>query len=129
MKKVELEGYTAEVSMDLPRETDLPEIVPEPMPVSVLVNALEALAAHTVPRLVDVVLAIPALLLSMALITILGYGLVNVAIAVEMRPKGACGRVRLARVGDCSRRMPVIQASTEPRARLSGSILRMPQHD
>lgn len=25
-----------------------------------------------------------------------------VAIAVEMRPKGACGRVRLARIGDCS---------------------------
>lgn len=35
-------------------------------------------------RIVDVVLAIPSLLLSMALITILGYGLVNVAIAVGL---------------------------------------------
>jgi peptide/nickel transport system permease protein len=35
-------------------------------------------------RVVDVVLAIPSLLLSMALITILGYGLVNVAIAVGL---------------------------------------------
>lgn len=33
-------------------------------------------------RIVDVMLAIPSLLLSMALITILGFGLVNVAIAV-----------------------------------------------
>lgn len=35
-------------------------------------------------RIVDVALAIPSLLLSMALITILGYGLVNVAIAVGL---------------------------------------------
>lgn len=35
-------------------------------------------------RVVDVVLAIPSLLLSMALITILGYGLINVAIAVGL---------------------------------------------
>ncbi|WP_292833542.1 ABC transporter permease [Microbacterium sp.] len=60
--------------------------------VALIVGSLLGLAAgffggwvdDVLMRVVDVVLAIPALLLSMALITILGYGLVNVAIAVGL---------------------------------------------
>jgi peptide/nickel transport system permease protein len=60
--------------------------------VALVVGSLLGLAAgffgrwvdDVLMRVVDVVLAIPALLLSMALITILGYGLVNVAIAVGL---------------------------------------------
>jgi len=60
--------------------------------VALVVGSLLGLAAgffgrwvdDVLMRVVDVVLAIPSLLLSMALITILGYGLVNVAIAVGL---------------------------------------------
>lgn len=60
--------------------------------VALVVGSLMGLAAgffgrwfdDILMRVVDVVLAIPPLLLSMALITILGYGLVNVAIAVGL---------------------------------------------
>lgn len=60
--------------------------------VALIVGSLLGLAAgffgrwvdDALMRVVDVVLAIPSLLLSMALITILGYGLVNVAIAVGL---------------------------------------------
>ncbi|GEP46974.1 ABC transporter permease [Microbacterium saccharophilum] len=60
--------------------------------VALVVGSLLGLAAgffgrwvdDVLMRIVDVVLAIPSLLLSMALITILGYGLVNVAIAVGL---------------------------------------------
>lgn len=60
--------------------------------VALIVGSLIGLAAgffgravdDILMRIVDVVLAIPSLLLSMALITILGYGLVNVAIAVGL---------------------------------------------
>lgn len=60
--------------------------------VALIVGSLLGLAAgffgrwvdDVLMRVVDVVLAIPSLLLSMALITILGYGLVNVAIAVGL---------------------------------------------
>ena len=49
-------------------------------------------------RVVDVVLAIPSLLLSMALITILGYGLVNVAIAVGLASVASFARLMRADV-------------------------------
>jgi peptide/nickel transport system permease protein len=49
-------------------------------------------------RLVDVLLAIPALLLSLALITALGYGTVNVAVAVGASTIGRFARVMRSEV-------------------------------
>lgn len=48
---------------------------------------------ETIMRFVDVLLAIPALLLSLALITALGYGTVNVAIAVAIGSIATFARV------------------------------------
>ena len=49
-------------------------------------------------RVVDVVLAIPSLLLSLALITILGYGLLNVAVAVGLASVATFARLMRADV-------------------------------
>lgn len=49
-------------------------------------------------RFVDVVLSIPSLLLSLAIITVLGYGTINVAIAVGLGSVASCARVMRAEV-------------------------------
>ncbi|MBM9465835.1 ABC transporter permease [Nakamurella leprariae] len=49
-------------------------------------------------RIVDVLLAIPALLLSLALVTALGFGTVKVAIAVGITSVAACARVMRSEV-------------------------------
>ena len=49
-------------------------------------------------RVVDVLLAIPALLLSLALVTALGFGTVKVAIAVGISSIAACARVMRSEV-------------------------------
>ncbi len=49
-------------------------------------------------RVIDVLLAIPSLLLSLALITALGFGTVKVAIAVGVASVAACARVMRAEV-------------------------------
>ena len=49
-------------------------------------------------RLVDVLLAIPSLLLSLAIITVLGFGTLNVAIAVGFGSVAACARVMRSEV-------------------------------
>jgi peptide/nickel transport system permease protein len=49
-------------------------------------------------RLVDVVLAIPSLLLSLALITVLGFGAFNVGLAVGVANIAACARIMRAEV-------------------------------
>lgn len=49
-------------------------------------------------RVVDVSLAIPSLLLSLALVTALGFGTVNVAIAVGISSIAACARVMRSEV-------------------------------
>jgi len=49
-------------------------------------------------RVMDVVLAVPALLLSLSLITILGYGLVNVAVAVGLASVASFARLMRADV-------------------------------
>ncbi|GII61686.1 ABC transporter permease [Sphaerisporangium krabiense] len=49
-------------------------------------------------RVADVLLAIPALLLSLALVVVLGFGTVNVAIAVGVASVATCARVMRAEV-------------------------------
>ncbi len=49
-------------------------------------------------RVVDVVLAIPSLMLSLALITVLGFGTVNVGIAVGLANIAACARIMRSEV-------------------------------
>lgn len=49
-------------------------------------------------RVVDVLLAIPSLLLSLAIITVLGFGTLNVAIAVGFGSVAACARVMRSEV-------------------------------
>jgi peptide/nickel transport system permease protein len=49
-------------------------------------------------RAVDVLLAIPSLLLSLALITVLGFGTVNVAIAVGFGSVAGCARIMRSEV-------------------------------
>ncbi|SDS11395.1 ABC transporter permease [Microlunatus soli] len=49
-------------------------------------------------RLVDVIMAIPGLLLSLALIIVLGFGTINVAIAVGFASVASCSRVMRSEV-------------------------------
>jgi len=49
-------------------------------------------------RLVEVIMAIPSLLLSMALIIVLGFGTINVAIAVGLASVASCARVMRSEV-------------------------------
>lgn len=49
-------------------------------------------------RLVDVVLAIPSLMLSLALITVLGFGTFNVGLAVGLANIAACARIMRSEV-------------------------------
>ena len=63
-----------------------------------LAGFLRGLVDDTVMRLMDVLLAIPALLLSLALITALGFGTLNVAIAVGVASVASFARVMRAEV-------------------------------
>jgi peptide/nickel transport system permease protein len=74
-------------------------------------------------RIVDVVLAIPSLLLSLALITVLGFGTVNVAIAVGLASVAACARIMRAEVLRV-RQSTYVEAAHANGARWSAVLLR-----
>ncbi len=74
-------------------------------------------------RLVDVVLAIPGLLLSLALITVLGFGTYNVAIAVGLASVAACARIMRSEVLRV-RQSTFVEAAHANGTRWSGVLLR-----
>lgn len=74
-------------------------------------------------RLVDVVLSIPGLLLALALITVLGFGTYNVALAVGLASIAACARVMRAEVLRV-RQSPFVEAAGANGARWSSVLLR-----
>jgi len=76
-----------------------------------------------VMRAVDVVLAIPSLLLSLALITVLGFGTTNVAIAVGIASVAACARIMRAEVLRV-RQSTFVEAAHANGTRWSGVLLR-----
>ena len=76
-----------------------------------------------VMRLVDVVLAIPGLLLALALITVLGFGTYNVALAVGLASIAACARVMRSEVLRV-RQSPFVEAAGANGARWSSVLLR-----
>ncbi|MEU9886510.1 ABC transporter permease [Sphaerisporangium sp. NPDC051011] len=59
---------------------------------------LRGWADDVIMRVVDVLLAIPGLLLSLALVTALGFGTVNVAVAVGVASVASCARVMRSEV-------------------------------
>jgi len=63
-----------------------------------LAGFLRGWVDESLMRVVDVLLAIPALLLSLALVTALGFGTVKVAIAVGITSIAACARVMRSEV-------------------------------
>jgi peptide/nickel transport system permease protein len=69
-------------------------------------------------RLMDVLLAIPALLLSLALVTALGFGTVKVAVAVGIASIAACARVMRSEVLRV-RESPYVEAARAGGARWS----------
>lgn len=74
-------------------------------------------------RLVDVILSIPALLLALALITVLGFGTYNVALAVGLASIAACARVMRSEVMRVSQ-SPFVEAAGANGARWSSVLLR-----
>lgn len=80
-----------------------------------LAGAVGRWVDETIMRVVDVLLAIPALLLSLALITALGYGTVNVAVAVAIGSIATFARVSR------SETLRVAQATYIEAARAVGS--------
>ena len=76
-----------------------------------------------VMRVVDVVLAIPSLLLSLALITVLGFGTTNVAIAVGIASVAACARIMRSEVLRV-RESTFVEAAHANGVRWSGVLLR-----
>jgi len=74
-------------------------------------------------RVVDVVLAIPALMLSLALITVLGFGTVNVALAVGIANVAACSRIMRSEVLRV-RQSVYVEAAHSGGARWSRVLLR-----
>ncbi|RFA09234.1 peptide ABC transporter permease [Subtercola boreus] len=83
---------------------------------------LRGIVDDAIMRLMDVLLAIPALLLSLALITALGFGTINIAVAVGLASVASFARVMRAEV------LTVATATYVEAARSSGvrwpSILR-----
>ena len=63
-----------------------------------LAGFLRGWVDESLMRVVDVLLAIPALLLSLALVTALGFGTIKVAIAVGISSIAACARVMRSEV-------------------------------
>ena len=63
-----------------------------------LAGFLRGWVDESLMRVVDVLLAIPALLLSLALVTALGFGTVKVAVAVGITSIAACARVMRSEV-------------------------------
>jgi len=74
-------------------------------------------------RVVDVLLAIPSLLLSLALITVLGFGTTNVAIAVGIASVAACARIMRSEVLRV-RESTFVEAAHANGVRWSGVLLR-----
>lgn len=66
--------------------------------IGLVAGAAGGFADSLLMRFVDVVLSIPGLLLSLAIITVLGYGTINVAIAVGLGSVASCARVMRAEV-------------------------------
>lgn len=66
--------------------------------VGLLAGFLRGWVDESLMRIVDVLLAIPALLLSLALVTALGFGTIKVAIAVGISSIAACARVMRSEV-------------------------------
>ncbi|TDT33283.1 ABC transporter permease [Naumannella halotolerans] len=66
--------------------------------IGLLAGALGGWADSLLMRGVDVILSIPGLLLSLAIITVLGYGTLNVAIAVGLGSVATCARVMRSEV-------------------------------
>lgn len=66
--------------------------------IGLLAGFLRGWVDEVLMRVVDVLLAIPALLLSLALVTALGFGTVKVAIAVGITSIAACARVMRSEV-------------------------------
>jgi peptide/nickel transport system permease protein len=76
-----------------------------------------------VMRIVDVVLAIPSLLLSLALITVLGFGTANVAVAVGIASVAACARIMRSEVLRV-RQSTFVEAAHANGTRWGGVLLR-----
>ncbi|MDA3644132.1 ABC transporter permease [Saccharopolyspora indica] len=74
-------------------------------------------------RVVDVLLAIPSLLLSMAVVVALGFGTMNVAIAVGMGSVASCARVMRAEVLKV-RNSPYVEAARTGGSRRSAVLFR-----
>jgi peptide/nickel transport system permease protein len=74
-------------------------------------------------RVVDVLLAIPSLLLSLAIITVLGFGTINVAIAVGFGSVAACARIMRSEVLRV-RQSTYVEAATSLGVRPSTVLLR-----
>lgn len=66
--------------------------------VGLLAGSIGGAVDAVLMRCVDVVMAIPGLLLSLALITVLGFGTINVAIAVGFGSVASCARVMRSEV-------------------------------
>jgi peptide/nickel transport system permease protein len=74
-------------------------------------------------RAVDVLLAIPSLLLSLAIITVLGFGTINVAIAVGFGSVAGCARIMRSEVLRV-RQSTYVEAATSLGVRRSTVLLR-----
>jgi peptide/nickel transport system permease protein len=99
--------------------------------VGVCLGALVGLAAGAaggwldavLMRAVDVLLAIPSLLLSLAIITVLGFGTVNVAIAVGFSSVAGCARIMRSEVLRV-RQSSYVEAATSLGVRRTTVLLR-----
>ncbi len=92
-------------------------------PAGLLAGYLGGWADSVVMRLVDVVLAIPSLLLSLAVIIALGFGITNVAFAVGLAFVGGSARVMRGEVLKI-RQSPYIEAAVVGGARRGRVLLR-----
>lgn len=91
--------------------------------VGLLAGFLRGWVDEVLMRVIDVLLAIPGLLLSLALVTALGFGTIKVAIAVGITSIAACARVMRAEVLRI-RESPFVEAAQAGGARPSRILLR-----
>lgn len=73
-------------------------------------------------RVIDVLMAIPSLLLAMAIVTVLGFGTVNVAIAVGVSAVATFARLTRGEVLRC-RAAPFVEAATAAGVGTTGVVL------
>ncbi|MEZ0165284.1 ABC transporter permease [Kineococcus sp. LSe6-4] len=91
--------------------------------VGLVAGSLRGVVDDVLMRAVDVLLSIPALLLSMALITALGFGTVNVAIAVGLGTVANFARVMRSEVLKVST-SPYVEAARASGVRTTGVLFR-----